>query len=42
MPDQDEIDGNNEARFPTPLLLMAVLIAGGILIHLMLGRRPVS
>jgi len=37
MPSQREIDGNNDKRFLTPLLLMALVIVGGILIYLLLG-----
>lgn len=42
MPDQREIDRKNDARFLTPLLLMALILVGGILIYLMLGPPPVS
>jgi hypothetical protein len=38
-PSQREIDRNNDKRFLTPLLLMALVIAGGLLIHLTSGRR---
>jgi hypothetical protein len=37
-----ETDRRNDARFLTPLLLMGVVIAGGILIYTMLGLPPVS
>ena len=42
MPDQREIDRNNDMRFLTPLLLMALVIAGGILLFMILGPPPVS
>ena len=42
MPDQREIDRNNDMRFLTPLLLMALVIAGGILLLMILGPPPVS
>jgi hypothetical protein len=42
MPNQREIDRNNDKRFLTPLLLMGLIIVGGILIFLMLGPPPVS
>ncbi len=42
MPSQPELDRENDKRFLTPLLLMALVIVGGILIYLMLGPPPVS
>jgi len=42
MPDQREIDRQNDAKFLTPLLLMALVFVGGLLIYLMLGPPPVS
>jgi hypothetical protein len=33
MPDQRDLDRRNDARFITPLLTMAVILAIGILIH---------
>jgi len=42
MPDQSDIDRNNDKRFLTPLLLMALVIAAGVLLYLVLGPPPVS
>ena len=42
MSNQRETDRKNDARLLTPLLLMGLIIAGGILIYLMLGPPPVS
>ena len=42
MPSQPELDRENDKQFLTPLLLMALVIVGGILIYLMLGPPPVS
>jgi hypothetical protein len=41
-PSRREIDRQNDNRFLTPLLLMALVMVGGILIYLMLGPPPVS
>ncbi len=41
-PSQRETDRKNDNRLLTPLLLMALVIAGGILIFSMLGPPPVS
>ncbi len=42
MPNQRETDRKNDTRLLTPLLLMGLIIAGGILIYLMLGPPPVT
>ncbi|MFZ0610424.1 MAG: hypothetical protein WBD53_15435 [Xanthobacteraceae bacterium] len=42
MPNQRETDRKNDTRLLTPLLLMGLIIAGGILIYLMLGLPPVT
>ena len=43
MPNQrDEIDRKNDAKFLTPLLLMALIFVGGILIYMMLGPPPLA
>ena len=42
MPNKRETDRKNDTRLLTPLLLMGLIIAGGILIFLMLGPPPVS
>lgn len=39
---QRETDRKNDNRLLTPLLLMALVIAGGILIFAILGPPPVS
>jgi hypothetical protein len=41
-PSRRGTDHSNDRRLLTPLLLMALVIAGGILIYLMLGPPPVS
>ncbi|MGB7034281.1 MAG: hypothetical protein WBD71_02045 [Xanthobacteraceae bacterium] len=41
MPNQRETDRKNDTRLLTPLLLMGLIIAGGILIYLMLGPPSV-
>jgi hypothetical protein len=41
-PSQRETDRKNDNRLLTPLLLMALVIAGGILIFAMLGPPPAS
>lgn len=41
-PSQRETARKNDTRLLTPLLLMGLVIAGGILIDLMLGPPPVS
>jgi hypothetical protein len=41
-PSRHETDRKNDNRLLTPLLLMALVIAGGILIFAMLGPPPVS
>ena len=41
-PSQRETDRKNDNRLLTPLLLMALVIGGGILIFLTLGPPPVS
>lgn len=41
-PSQRDTDQKNDMRLLTPLLLMGLVIAGGILIFLMLGPPPVS
>jgi len=40
-PYRRETDRKNDALFLTPLLLMALVIVGGILIYAMLGPPPV-
>ena len=41
-PSQRETDRKNDNRLLTPLLLMALVIVGGILIFALLGPPPVS
>ncbi len=41
-PSRREIDRKNDNRLLTPLLLMALVIVGGILIFAILGPPPVS
>ncbi len=38
MPSQRDIDRNNDVRFLTPLLLMALILAGGILVYAYAGH----
>jgi hypothetical protein len=38
MPNQDDIDRKNDARFLTPLLLMALILACGILLSAYAGH----
>ncbi len=38
MPTQHDIDRKNDTRFLTPLLLMALVLAGGILIYAFTGH----
>ncbi len=37
MPDQHELERNNDVRFLTPLLLMAAIIAGAVLVYAYAG-----
>jgi hypothetical protein len=41
-PSQLETDRKNDNRLLTPLLLMALVIAAGILMYLVLGPPPVT
>lgn len=38
MPDQRDLDRKNDIRFLTPLLLMAAILAVGILIYALTGH----
>ncbi|MFZ3360555.1 MAG: hypothetical protein WCA56_08930 [Xanthobacteraceae bacterium] len=40
--DARDIDRKNDTRLLTPLLLMAVVIAGGVLLYAILGPPAVS
>jgi hypothetical protein len=38
MPNQQDLDRTNDARFLTPLLVMAVILVGGILVYAYAGH----
>jgi len=38
MQNQQDLDRTNDARFLTPLLLMAVILVGGILVYAYTGH----
>jgi hypothetical protein len=38
MPDQHDIDRNNDTRFATPLLLMGLIIVAGVLLYAYTGH----
>jgi hypothetical protein len=42
MPSQRDIDRRNDAKLLTPLLLMAIVIAAGVLLYALIGHASIG